>query len=251
MVLETNNLSIGYGRHIIRSGLELKIESPRMISLLGTNGTGKSTLLRTLADLQPPLEGSISVEGETKLTRAERARRISVVLTDIVRAEHMTVRELVAMGRIPYTSWTDRQSGHDDEMILESISRVNLSHKINSEVTELSDGELQRATIARALAQDTPIILLDEPTSHLDLPNRIEIMLLLRDLAEQQQKTIIISTHEVNLALQTSHEIWLLTRDNRLIAEPPDRIIANEAFISSFSSDKYEILSSGDYRLIK
>lgn len=253
MILQTTHLDIGYGRHAVQTDLNLAISRPEMISLIGTNGTGKSTLLRTLSGLQPPLAGTISIADRqlARISSAAKARLISIVLTDTFTTEHMTVYELVAMGRIPYTSWADRLSHDDDAIIRRAIQDVNLAFKTDSPITELSDGERQRATIARALAQDTPLILLDEPTSHLDLPNRIEIMLLLKQLAEQQGKSIIISTHEVNLALQTSHTIWLLTREQALIAAPPADMIANPVFVSAFSSDKYEILPTGDYRLIR
>lgn len=212
-----------------------------LTSLIGTNGTGKSTLLRSLASLQPVIGGRVMVEGEelSHLNASARAKKISVVLTDIINTQHLSVFDLVAMGRMPYTSWSGRLSDNDKEIVKRSIEQVNLSHKTLMMVNELSDGERQRASIARALAQDTPLILLDEPTSHLDLPNRVEIMLLLRQLAEKQGKSIIISTHELNLAFQMSHQIWLLSKESTVICESPVDMVSNPIFLESFTTPNF------------
>lgn len=242
MMLEARNITIGYRKKTIQSGVNLKAHDSELISLIGTNGTGKSTLLRSLAALQPILCGEIYVDGQEihHVSPNERARKISVVLTDTIVAEQLTVYDLIAMGRIPYTSWTNIRGNEDEEIILNAANEVNLSHKIHSPVNELSDGEKQRATIARALAQDTPVILLDEPTSHLDMPNRVEIMILLKRLAEERHKTIIISTHELNLALSHSHYIWLLTRTEPVIADTPENILQNPLFQTAFASEHFD-----------
>lgn len=252
MKLTTHNLAIGYERKIIQDNLNLTSETSKMIALLGTNGTGKSTLLRTLASLQPPLEGEIKYDDKSlvKLTPIERAKIVSVVLTDTVFSEQMTVYDLICMGRIPYTSWTNKITKEDDLIIKQSAEQVNLQHKLTYSINKLSDGERQRASIARALAQNTPMILLDEPTSHLDLPNRIEVMLLLKKLAEENNKTIIISTHEINLALQIAHYIWFLTTDHNIIIDTPKNIIKSDVFLQSFSSNHFKLLSTGDYKLL-
>lgn len=241
MFLETKNLTIGYGCKTVQKRLNLQAEKSLLISLIGTNGTGKSTLLRTLAMLQPELEGDIMVDGVSlrSVPIAERAKKISVVLTDTIVSEHLTVYDLVSMGRMPYTSWIGRLREEDDAIISKAIDNVNLTQKKYSLINELSDGERQRATIARALAQDTPLILLDEPTSHLDMPNRVEIMLLLKRLAEEFHKTIIISTHELGLALRLSHEIWLLTKNDSVIKGTPKQMIENEHFNEAFSSPHF------------
>lgn len=239
--LETYNLSVGYGNTVVQKDLNLKASEAKMISLIGTNGTGKSTLLRSLASLQPVIGGSVRIAGEdvTEMRPAERAKKISVVLTDAISTQHMNVFDLVAMGRMPYTSWNGRLSAIDREIVERSVKQVGLGHKIESMVNELSDGERQRASIARALAQDTPLILLDEPTSHLDLPNRVEIMLLLRRLADEQGKTIIISTHELNLAFEKSHEIWLLRKNMPVICEKPCDMVGNEEFVKAFTTTNF------------
>lgn len=242
MMLEVRNITIGYRRKTIQKDINLKAHESEFISLIGTNGTGKSTLLRSLAALQPTLSGEIYVDGQEihHITPNERSKKISVVLTDTIAAEQLTVYDLIAMGRIPYTSWTNRKSTMDEEIIRLAADDVKLIHKIHSPVNELSDGEKQRATIARALAQDTPVILLDEPTSHLDMPNRMEIMILLKRLAEERRKTIIISTHELNLALQHSHHIWLLTRTEPVISDTPENILQNPAFQRAFASEHFD-----------
>ena len=251
MTLTTNKLTIGYSRTVIQSDLNLTAHPSTMIALLGTNGTGKSTLLRTLSSLQPALSGDILFDNRstTHISHHDRAKLLSVVLTDRLFSDHTTVHDLIAMGRIPYTSWTDRLTQEDHEIIERSATQVNLTHKLHSPLNSLSDGERQRASIARALAQDTPLILLDEPTSHLDLPNRIEVMLLLKDLAEHHGKTIIISTHEINLALQTAHQIWFLSSDRPILCDTPQNLIANPHFLHAFSSPHFTLLSTGDFKL--
>lgn len=239
--LRTYSLSVGYVDKVVQENINLKAEPSTMISLIGTNGTGKSTLLRSLASLQPVLSGKITVDGRdiTTLHPVERAKKISVVLTDTINTQHLSVFDLVAMGRMPYTSWSGKLTENDNKIVKRSIEQVNLSHKIFDMVNELSDGERQRASIARALAQDTPLILLDEPTSHLDLPNRVEIMLLLKQLAEKQGKSIIISTHELNLAFQMSHQIWLLSKESPVICDTPANVVKNKHFIDSFTTQNF------------
>jgi len=239
--LETYNLSVGYNGNVIQRDLNLKAAESSLISLIGTNGTGKSTLLRSLASLQPVLGGNIHINGQdiSHLHPQDRAKKISVVLTDVINVQHLSVFDLVAMGRMPYTSWSNRLSQKDNDIVMKAIENVNLAHKTHSMVNELSDGERQRASIARALAQDTPLILLDEPTSHLDLPNRVEIMLLLRRLADNQQKTIIISTHELNLAFRSSHQIWLLSKESPILCDIPSNVIDNPLFQSSFTTPNF------------
>ena len=239
--LQTYNLSIGYNKNIIQRNLNLEATPSSLISLIGTNGTGKSTLLRSLATLQPILSGTILINGQdiNRLHHQERAKKISVVLTDVINVQHLSVFELVAMGRMPYTSWSNHLSDKDNDIVMNAIANVNLAHKAHNMVNELSDGERQRASIARALAQDTPLILLDEPTSHLDMPNRVEIMLLLRRLADNQQKTIIISTHELSLAFQSSHQIWLLSKESPILCDIPSNLIDNPLFKSSFTTPNF------------
>lgn len=240
MLLNTQNLTIGYGTHKIQSSLDLSADKGTLISLVGTNGAGKSTLLRTIAGLQKTLGGTIEIDGRniSILTSQDRAKLMSLVLTDSINVENMTVRQLVSMGRFPYTNWYGRLSASDDAIISKAMADVNMSHKSESNINHISDGEKQRAIIAKALAQDTPLVLLDEPTAHLDLPNRIETMLLLRRLSVTTRKTFILSTHELDLALQTSDSIWLMTRTGVETGIPEDLMLSGR-FQSAFGSDNF------------
>ena len=211
LVLEATELSIGYASRKVKLGLNFSFNTGQLVCLMGPNGAGKSTLLRTIAGLQPALCGDISVLGKplVSLNRQERARLISLVLTDMPLGS-LSVQELVALGRQPHTNWFGSQTEKDKQKVNEAINTVGLAMLSERTLTTLSDGQRQKALIARALAQEGTLLLLDEPTAHLDLLNRIQIMQLLRTLAHEQQKTIIVATHELHLALQTADVLWLL-----------------------------------------
>jgi len=244
-ILTTQNLSIGYSKKgktdIIQSDLQLKLRAGELVCLIGPNGSGKSTLLRTLAGLQKPISGKTLIEGEeaAKLSQHEKALLISLVLTERVDIENATVYNIVSLGRHPHTPWWGNTSEKEDAFIHEVIEMVHLEHKTNSYLSELSDGERQRAMIAKALAQDTPIILLDEPTAHLDLPNRVEIMLLLHKLAHKTQKAILLSTHELDLALQAADKIWLISAERGVECGVPEDMVFNGSFNQAFQSKSY------------
>lgn len=239
-MLKTTHLNIGYGKHFVQRGLNLSASAGDLICLTGINGTGKSTLLRTLAGLQKTLGGHITIQGKDveKLTNAERATLLSLVLTDTITVENLTLHDLVAMGRFPYTNWAGKLSEEDENIINQSLEQVNLTHKANCYICEVSDGEKQRCVIAKALAQDTPLVLLDEPTAHLDLPNRIEIMLLLRRLSVNMRKTFLLSTHELDLALQMADKIWLMGNDGVQVGIPEDLMLDGK-FQETFGSDTF------------
>jgi len=240
MLLKTNSLSIGYGNYTVLHDLNLSAEAGNLICLIGTNGSGKSTLLRTLGGLQKQLNGNISIQGKilSKLSHYERSLIFSFVLTDAIDQDNMTVFDLVALGRFPYTNWAGSLSEKDMEMINTSIAQVNLTAKRNSYLHEISDGEKQRAIIAKALTQDTPLVLLDEPTAHLDLPNRIEIMLLLKKLSVNTHKTFIISTHELDLAMQVANIVWLIHLQGVEVGIPND-LIQSSKLQQIFSSESF------------
>ncbi len=240
-MLKTNQLHIGYGHYTVQSDLNLQANGRDLICLTGTNGAGKSTLLRTLAGLQKPLKGTITIQNKSvhKLSSYERSTLFSLVLTDPVDVENLTVHDLVALGRFPYTNWAGSLSEIDEAKITESLQQVNLAHKAHSYLNEISDGEKQRAVIAKALAQDTPLVLLDEPTAHLDLPNRIEIMLLLRRLSVNTQKTFILSTHELDLALQMADKIWLMNSNGVEVGIPEDLMLTGK-FQEAFGSHSFQ-----------
>lgn len=244
-VLSTHNLSIGYAKKrnkaLVQSGLNLKLQAGELVCLIGPNGTGKSTLLRTLAGLQKPLDGKIKIDNQEleKLSQHAKAMLIALVLTDKIDIDNATVLDIVSFGRHPYSNWWGNTSDEDEQKVQESIAMVHLTHKKDVNLSELSDGERQRVMIAKALAQDTPIIMLDEPTAHLDLPNRVEIMLLLHKLAHTTNKAIILSTHELDMALQAADRIWLITNENGVESGVPEDLVFNGSFNRAFESKSY------------
>lgn len=268
--ISTNNLSIGYrrvggDRHsreaVIQSGLSFSLYEGEMVCMLGPNGCGKSTLLRTLAGLQPPLNGTFSLSAEQSVSpkdglssvseQSERSKSIALVLTERLSLENTTVHDVVAMGRYPYTSFLDGLTDEDEAIIAKSLQAVGFSPAPSGEGREgattffnaHSDGEKQRILIAKALAQQTPIILLDEPTAHLDLPHRILILRLLRKLAHEQGKTILISTHELDLALALSDRILLMSpKAQGVQLDTAENLKKADAFTSAFGMDIFNPL---------
>ncbi|MBP5318746.1 MAG: ABC transporter ATP-binding protein, partial [Paludibacteraceae bacterium] len=241
ILLETRHLTIGYKNHAVANDLSFDLKAGEMVCLIGRNGSGKSTLIRTIAALQAPLKGNIKLKGENvaKMALRRRARQISIVLSSaLLEKSSFTVREMVALGRFPHTGMMGRLSDKDQTVIDQALESVHLSHKAQSPFTELSDGECQRTMIARALAQDTEIILLDEPTAHLDLPNKIDILFLLHRLARETGKGILLSNHELDLTLQIADRIWILSEDG-LIKGVPEDLILTRKIDSYFHSDHF------------
>lgn len=244
-ILSANKLTIGYTKKaktdVIQSDLQLELHAGELVCLIGPNGSGKSTLLRTLAGLQKSLSGETLINNLniSKISLNERARLIALVLTDKVEIENATVLDIVSFGRHPYSSWWGTAS-EDDAFVREAIEMVHLEHKEDALLNELSDGERQRVMIAKALAQDTSIIMLDEPTAHLDLPNRVEIMLLLHRLAHKTGKAILLSTHELDLALQAADRIWLMSANKEGVESGvPEDLVFNGSFNRTFESKSY------------
>ena len=241
-ILKTESLTIGYPQkkqdNIIFSNINLSIEKGKLISVLGKNGIGKSTLLRTLCKVQKAITGAIYFEGKKLNTYSENdlSKKLSVVLTERLPESQLTVFELIALGRQPYTNWIDTLSTTDLEKIETAIKQTEIGHLKNQRFYELSDGQLQRVLIARALAQDTDVIILDEPTAHLDMHQTINIFSLLQQLVKQTNKTIIVSSHEINLALQLSDEIILLT-ENNLQFGTTEALITKNAFDKLFPNN--------------
>lgn len=228
-LLHTKRLAIGYNKkQVLHQQLMLQLNAGEMVGLIGPNGCGKSTLIRTLSGLQSALEGTVYIHNKplNKLSQTQRAKYMAVVLTDSIHTQSLTVRQLVEMGRFPHTNWAGKLQSKDHALVNKAIEQVHLSHKANRFYNELSDGEKQRVMIAKALAQDTPIIFLDEPTAHLDLPNTIDIMMLLQQLAATTQKAILLSTHELELAIQISDKLWLLTAQGIKKGIPEDMILS-------------------------
>ena len=215
-----------------------------MVCMLGPNGCGKSTLLRTLAGLQPALEGTYQLSASSDLHQ-KAEKNVALVLTERMSMENTTVHDVVAMGRYPYTSFLDGLSDEDERIIKESLREVGFANA--EEVSESffnahSDGEKQRILIAKALAQQTPIILLDEPTAHLDLPHRILVLRLLRQLAHEQGKTVLISTHELDLALTLSDRILLMTPGKGVQLDTAEELKKKDAFTLAFGMDIFHPL---------
>ena len=242
--ISTNNLTIGYGDHVVQRNLCFSLHAGEMVCMLGPNGCGKSTLLRTLAGLQPSLAGDFAIQNSKFKTQNSS---IALVLTERLSLDNTTIHDVVAMGRYPYTSFLGGLSAEDEAIISEALEAVgfqNSKFKIqNSKFTSHSDGEKQRILIAKAIAQQTPIILLDEPTAHLDLPNRIRILQLLRRLAHEQGKTILISTHELDLAIQLSDRILLMTPQQGIMLDTAPNLRAQDAFTQAFQMDIFHPLT--------
>lgn len=241
--IKIDQLSIGYqGKdtpHIVANRIKTSLISGELTCLLGANGAGKSTLLRTLSMSQPALKGEIYLKGHNikEYSRSELASLISVVLTDRCEVEGMTVRELISLGRTPYTDFWGNLSEKDENIVEQSISLVGIKNLARRRLNTLSDGERQKAMIAKALVQETPIILLDEPTAFLDFPSRVEIMLLLRRLSHETDKSILLSTHDLELALQIADKIWLMERGKELITGTPEDLTINERLTNFFKCD--------------
>ena len=242
IVLRTEKLSIGYNQKkrtkIITSEINLEIKKGKLVAILGKNGIGKSTLLRTLSKVQEPLSGKIFINQKNiqELSEKELSTQVSLVLTERLPESQLTVYELIALGRQPYTNWIDKLCTTYVEKIEVAIKQTEIEHLKNRRFHELSDGQLKRVLIARALAQDTEIIILDEPTSHLDMHHTIKIFSLLKELVLKTQKTIIISSHEVNLAIQLADEMMLLSSDTFHFGSPSQLIKAN-AFTTLFPKE--------------
>jgi iron complex transport system ATP-binding protein len=217
---------------------ELRLQPGQLICLLGPNGSGKSTLLRTLSGLQPALGGAIHIEGIQRWSPATLARKISLVLTDRVRGHNLTVDSLVALGRFPWSGWLGRLDKTDRDRIEWAIRATGIGLLRDRKIHTLSDGQCQKVMLARALAQDTPILMLDEPTAHLDLPSRIRLMRLLHELARKTQKAVLLSTHELDLALQIADEVWLLQSGGQLYSGAPEDLVLNGVFEAAFAEEE-------------
>lgn len=246
MSVTIDQLAIGY-RHsgkvkTVADSINLNLEDGELVCLMGPNGIGKSTLIRTLTGLQPPLGGRVLINGvDIHATEApKRAQLVAVVLTERPSAGFMTVRELVSLGRYPYTNWRSYLSPVDEQAVSRALKQVGLADNQHQPLAELSDGYAQKALIARALTQDTSLIVLDEPTVHLDINNKTQIVRLLENLVRNSRKTILFSTHDLDLALKYANKLWLFNKDEIKIGLPED-LLLNGSISATF----------GDYPAIK
>ena len=242
-VLSTRNLSIGYpikkaGVRRVADGLNYSLEKGQLAAVVGVNGIGKSTLIKSVAGLIPPVEGEVYLSNQklSGLRDADRARQISLVLTRRQAAPNLLVSEVLALGRQPYLPWWG-QLGKKDQQQIEKVSeQLSLPPLLQRNCNELSDGQLQKVFLGRALVQDTPLILLDEPTSHLDMEHKAEILLLLKKMVSEEDKAIVFSTHDLEWALEVCDSIWLLNGAENPVCSPAE-FVRSGLYSSLFSDD--------------
>lgn len=241
--INLSNISTGYisgsKRKAVTSGLNGNLYKGELTCLLGPNGMGKSTLLRTLSAFQPSLKGQISVDGRClgEYSTGELARTISVVLTERPAIPNISVEEFVALGRSPYTGFFGKLTDSDSQIVEKSIEQVGVTNLKDRQWLSLSDGEKQKVMIAKSLAQETPVIFLDEPTAFLDLPSKVEIMHLLHRLARENNKLILLSTHDMELALQMADRLWVLAGTDTLWTGSPEDLLMDKIFTDFFERD--------------
>lgn len=245
--MQAESLRVGYtskksGEKAVSQELDLELKPREFVCLLGPNGVGKSTLIRTLAGMQAPLGGRIQLQGTNiaAMTPKERARAISVVLTDGLPMGMFTAYSVAALGRHPHTSWTGGLTRHDRERVEWALSAVGAEALADRQVSELSDGERQKVMIARALAQEASTLLLDEPTAFLDLPRRVDLMRMLRDLARRESLSILLSTHDLDLAMRSADRLWLMNREGTIEAGMPEELALDGRIAAVFASHELD-----------
>jgi iron complex transport system ATP-binding protein len=237
-ILETKNLSIGYEKPLY-SDINLSINTGELIGIIGKNGTGKSTFLKSIMQIIPSITGEILIENQNlkSINNKELSQKIAVVLTEKIPISQYTVYDILALARYPYSNWLFQLNNKDKEIIENVIELVKIQEFVNLKVSNLSDGMMQIVMIARALVQDTPIIILDEPTTFLDLENTFQIFELLKKIVNTHQKTVIFSTHQVEIALQICDQIICFTNSKVLIQNPTE-IIENQIIENIFNTQK-------------
>lgn len=250
-LIEAKNLCIGYGKKIILENLNFKLFESSMICLMGQNGSGKSTLFRVLAGLLPKLKGEVFLKGIplASYTRIQIAQTIGLVLTDRVALPHMTVKEVLALGRYPHTGFWGKLNKGDIKIIEETIEFLQLKELKNSPYEELSDGQKQKVLLGRAVAQNTPILLLDEPMTFLDIPRKIELLRTLKKISNEKNKTILFSSHDWGLVLKNANILWeILPNKEMIMGTPEDLIIKDKLSFGIADTDFYFDKTSGDFK---
>jgi iron complex transport system ATP-binding protein len=242
IILKASDISVGYSNKkeniLISSGINLTLEKGKLISLIGANGIGKSTLLRTLTGIQKTLAGTVLLDGQNihKMDSLSLAQNLSVVLTEKLPPSNLTVFELIALGRQPYTNWLGKLTELDITKINEAMELTQISNLATKKHYEISDGQLQKVLVARALAQDTPLIILDEPTTHLDLLHKVALFKLLKKLTQETQKCILFSTHDIDMAIQLSDEMIIMTPET-VVQDEPCNFISKGSFNTLFEDE--------------
>jgi len=242
IILKTDALAIGYNSKkeetVIASNINIELKKGELVGLVGANGIGKSTLLRTLTKIQNKLSGNIILNEQSldNYSNIDLAKTLSLVLTEAVSSKNLTIYELVALGRQPYTNWVGNLSEMDKDIVNRAIAQTNISDLKDKKCFELSDGQLQKAMISRALEQDTAVIILDEPTIHLDMYHKAYILKLLQILVKETGKTILFSSHEIDLAIQLCDKMVVLTPKG-VVSDTPTNLIAKGTFNDLFPKD--------------
>lgn len=242
IVLETQDLEVGYQKKkrktTVATDIRTSVRKGELVAVIGVNGVGKSTFLRTISGVQPPLSGKILIQGNDRslMTAEALASQISLVLTEQPISKNLGVAELIALGRQPYTNWLGSLSTEDRQQVKRAIDLVNIQAITHKKCHELSDGQLQKTLIARALAQNTPIMILDEPTSHLDMYHKAQVLKLLKQLSTETGKAIVFATHEINLALDLCDQV-ILMQNSGVIQGSPHELLEKKVLETLFPSD--------------
>ena len=242
IILQATKISIGYSykkeKTIVASDINLSLRKGKLIALIGANGIGKSTLLRTITGIQKTMSGTVLLNGKNiyDLDGLTLAQNLSVVLTEKLPPSNLTVFELIALGRQPYTNWIGKLTETDITKVSEAMTLTQISHLASKKHYEISDGQLQKVLIARALAQDTPLIILDEPTTHLDLLHKVSLFKLLKKLTQETQKCILFSTHDIDMAIQLSDEMIIMTPET-VVQDEPCNFITKGSFTTLFNDE--------------
>ena len=241
-ILSTTNLTIGYTSKnssiVVAKDLNITLKKGKLIALIGANGVGKSTLLRTITGIQKPLSGTVALNQKNihEIDNLTLAQNLSLVLTEKLPPSNLTVFELVALGRQPYTNWIGKLTAEDYDKVNDAVALTQISHLASKKHFEISDGQLQKVLVARALAQDTPLIILDEPTTHLDLLHKVALFKLLKKLTQETQKCILFSTHDIDMAIQLSDEMIIMTPE-KVEQDEPCNFISKGSFNTLFQDE--------------
>ena len=242
-ILHLKDLTTGYtsklSKKVVTSDITAELYKGELVCLIGPNGAGKSTLMRTISGSQKPLSGEVYLNGQDiyAIPPKQLAKKLSLVLTERVSAGMLSAYEVIALGRYPHTNWSGKLSDRDHEIIQESVHMAGAQELVDRSLSELSDGERQKIMVARAFAQEPEVMILDEVTAFLDLPRRVEIMKLLRNMAHESGKSILLSTHDMDLALRGSDRIWLIPKGGALHIGSPEDLVLDGTFEAAFQSE--------------